>query len=145
MKILNYNVTETDEFNVIDIKFTKEFKKIKFIKIEIENFLNKIEELPKFGESSNNIYSHNQIDISFSKMKNSIKFEIDKTTQLIIFVILKVDNIELYNNSSFILPITKIKQEKLQTQENLQEKYQKKQIYCGIKNENISAMIIKKT
>jgi hypothetical protein len=56
-------------------------------------------------------------------------------------VILQVDNIELYNNSSFVLPITK--QEKLL--ENLQEKSKKKQIYCGIKNENISAMIFKKT
>lgn len=134
MKILNYNVASTNEFNVIDITFTKEFKQIKFIKIEMENFLNKIEEC-------DNIYSHNQIDISFSKMKNNIKFEIDKTTQLIIFVILQVDNIELYNNSSFVLPITK--QEKLL--ENLQEKSKKKQIYCGIKNENISAMIFKKT
>ena len=142
MKILNYNVTTTNEFNLIEIKFTKEFKQIKFIKIELENFLND----PNLGTSYpslGNIYSHNQINISFSKMKNNIKFEIDKTTQLIIFVILQLDNIELYTNSSFILPITK---QKTQIEiKNNEENFKKQQIYCGIKNENISAMIFKKT
>ena len=165
MKIVNYTITHINENRYIEIQFNQNFKHINFMKIEIDacpqinfektesNLLNCINE---------NIYSHSQIDFSFDKETNHITLEINKTSRLFLLVILKLNNSNISNNSSYILPITDSVIKKsdiiLPNTNSLNPlglfntffhnstttDSKKKQISCGIKNENISAFIIKK-